>query len=164
MPGPSQPRPLYSEHTLLERNNVRITPQRVTFAGRTIPLDTITSVTLARSPARRSVGYTLLMGGCLLLLAGAWQLRDALLIGGGVLIALGLVLALLPRDRFHLLLGSNSGEVEALVSTRRELMENVTSVLHNAIVQDAIVQDAIIQGTVESGASVNGKTGKGNTV
>lgn len=130
------------EHTLFEHQNVRITNQRALFEGKSIPLDSITSVTLARTPARRSVGYALLAAGCLILLGGAWQVREPLMMGGAILTGAGLLLALLPRDRFHLLLGSSSGEGEALTSTQRTLMEGVTRALHNAILQETDVQDS----------------------
>lgn len=123
-----------SEKTLFERKNVRITDQNAIFGNKKIPLETITSVTLARESARRRPSWRVLTFGGLLLALGAFLEQLWLLSGGALLIATTLLLSIIRQDRFLLLLGSERGEDRAWVSPHRELMERIASAIHRALV------------------------------
>ncbi|MFM7203708.1 MAG: DUF6232 family protein [Myxococcota bacterium] len=121
------------EKTIFERKNVRITDQNAIIEGRKIPLDTITSVTLAREPARRRPLYGLLGVGVGLVSLGVYLPERRLVGAGMVSMALGLLLLAFQRDRFFLFLGNEQGDARAFASRQRELMERVASAIHQAL-------------------------------
>jgi hypothetical protein len=137
-----------AEEIVYSDNNVQITTTRVAVLGTTYPLRNITSVRMTETPP--SKGCAMLVGivGAMLSLflsipillmmfdVGTFDLSALFvaLLGFGMALG-GFGVALTAGSTFHVIMGTSSGEVQALQSQDRDYIARITSSINDAIAQ-----------------------------
>ena len=122
------------ETVFLQLSNATVTSARIILNGTTYALRNVTSVTMRVVPPKVVVLY--LLGG-LILLAGVMQLVAAnfqfglfaTAIGGGMIF-----FAAKAKSTYIVAMSTSAGQVDALKSTDKSVIQSVVEAINNAIV------------------------------
>lgn len=126
-----------SEETVLldAGNGVRVTNARANLGGRTYAMANVTSVNMTRTLANRGLGKGVIFAAVSIVVGCLLEGLYGGVVVGLLGVALGYWLYKLPKDTYHVFLGSASGEAEALSSTNRDYIQEVVDALNEAIVR-----------------------------
>ncbi|HLZ60106.1 MAG TPA: DUF6232 family protein [Ktedonosporobacter sp.] len=120
-----------AEQVFFSENGVNITNARAVVGGKTYAMSNITSVTMAKKK----------INIFLLVVLGLIGLGSLSVIGQSPIVAL-VILAIcaaliyfLVKPSYRVILGSASGEAEALVSSNRTQIERIVSAMNDAIIK-----------------------------
>jgi len=127
------------EKTLFEKTGVKVTTKRAIIGAKTYAMSDITSVNM-KSKAPSPVGFIMKMAGfptlvCALVL---WSSERGpaytLLVIFLLLVVVGYFIYRNARTRYAVIIGSSSGESNALQSDDEAFIENVVTAVNDAIV------------------------------
>lgn len=137
-----------AEEIIYSDNNVQITTARVNILGTTYPLRNVTSVRMTETPP--STGWAMLVGIAGVLITwnvsipilmmmfemGRFNFSDlfVVLLGFGMVLG-GFGAATTAGSTFHVIMGTSSGEVQALQSHDQDYIARITSSINDAIGQ-----------------------------
>jgi len=118
-----------SEASYYQDGTVSITNARAVLGGKTYAMANITSVSMATIPANRKPGIVIAIIG--LLIAGVTN--------GGIIglliLAAGIVLAVIVKPSYVVRIGSASGEADGLVSPNIEYIQKIVNAVNEAIIK-----------------------------
>ena len=131
-----------NEPIIYQDRNVTVTTSRVTFADKTYALANITSVGTGKTTASQLLAWTLILlgGGSALLFAIMWQTMPSnttCAVGSGICFVVGLLLyrSQSKKVTYTVVLGSSSGETQAMSSPNASYIQQVAQAIRDAIVQ-----------------------------
>ena len=130
------------EPVIYQDKNVTITTSRVTFADKTYALANITSVGTSKDTASQLLAWTLIFlgGGSALLFTVMWQNmppNTTCAVGSLICFVVGLLMyrSQSKKTVYTVMLGSASGETQAMESPSEAYIHKVAQAIRDAIVQ-----------------------------
>jgi DNA-directed RNA polymerase subunit RPC12/RpoP len=126
-----------------DNNGVRITPTRLIVPGKnrnegpsTYAMANITSVKIRKDGSKRWIGILIALAGIVLIIVGLYsETRQEIAIFGAVMLALGILLAMLLKPNYHLEISSASGERDALPRNNKEYIDHVVTAINEALIK-----------------------------
>lgn len=127
-----------SEQTYFQSDGVQVTSTRVVMGGTTYALANITSVSMHKTPAKRSFGVILtLLGMAFLTYNGLGEGADPSVMQWGISIVVmltGLLLVVMAKATYAVRFGSASGEQEAFSSKDQKMVVGMVDAINQAII------------------------------
>jgi hypothetical protein len=126
------------EVTYYSDGAITVSSTRAVLGGKTYAMANITSVSMGEKPANRAPAiFIVLLGAMGVLLAGMglFDNGSAWYAIGGVLMALGIILAVAAKGQYMVRIGSASGEADALVSQSKGHIAEIVDAMNQAIVE-----------------------------
>lgn len=127
--------PVVDEETLYEDASCKVTTTRAIIGGTTYALANITSVKAEVDPAKRGLGIALAVIGGLAVAFGFGPMGNEGIAVGVVLLVAGITAVALAKASYHVTIGTAGGEVHALTSRDKLVVQRVTAALNEAIVK-----------------------------
>ncbi len=110
---------------------VRITNTRVIVGATTYAMANISSVSMAKKPANRTLGIVLAILGVILLVIPASAVR----VFGVVLLGLGILIAVIAKPTYTVRIGSASGESDAISSKDKVYIQKIVQSMNEAFIK-----------------------------
>lgn len=126
-----------AETTYFQEGNVLITNIRAVLGTTTYPVANITSVSVGTIPPNRMIGVIIAIVGGLMAACSFGGGRNMLggIIVGLIILAIGILIAVLQKTRYVVKIGSAGAEKDGLVSTDQAYIQRVVEAMNQAIIK-----------------------------
>ena len=114
---------------------VRITNTRLIIGATTYAMTNITSVSMRTIPANRVPGIVIAILGLIILIGTGLLDSSVGIIIGVIVLGLGILLAVIPKPKYTVRIGSASGETDAISSKDREYIQSVVTAINEAFIK-----------------------------
>ena len=123
-----------TEETYYSRDDIHITNARAVLGGKTYAMANITSVSMAKKPANRTLGIVIALIGVIIAACGGIGDTSIWIILGVLGLVVGIVIAALIKPSYIVRLGSASGESDALASHDQQYIREIVVAVNEAII------------------------------
>jgi hypothetical protein len=126
-----------AEETIYRDSAIQVTTSRAILRDKTYAMANVTSVSMYTQPGNRTAGIILSILGGFGVLVGLTAGPDArcALWFGAIMLAVGLLAAITPKNSYWVRIGSASGEANALSSPDPEYIRKIVEAMNDAIVR-----------------------------
>lgn len=130
-----------AEENIYVDNYVSVKTARIIISGTTYALRNITSVRMTVTPADQRAATVLIIIGVIGLLGSVAAFGNdvgcgvVVLLGGGAMVAGGIIAALKAKPSYDVTIASSAGEIRALTSKNKDYISKIVAAINEAFVR-----------------------------